>query len=101
MAMDAFFDVVSEEKISEWEVCLQRLREDDPQVQKDAAVKLRQCVERAVRELSTESFEKFEKEVHLRVFSLLHEKVSFPFALLLVWFGACPVAVSHFTWPHV
>lgn len=74
--MDAFFDVVSDEKLLEWEVCLQRLKTDDIDVRKDAAAKLRHCVERAVRELSTESFGKFETELHQRVFNLLSEQVS-------------------------
>lgn len=74
--MDNFFDVVSEEKLLKWEVCLERLRVDDSKVRMDAASKLRHCVERAVRELSTESFEKFEAELHQRVFRLLNEQVS-------------------------
>lgn len=74
--MDTFFEVVSDEKLLEWEVCLQRLRGDDAKVRMDAASMLRHCVERAVRELSTESFEKFELELHQRVFNLLNEQVS-------------------------
>lgn len=82
--MDAFYDVVSDEKLLEWEVCLQRLTADNNEVRVEAAAKLRQCVERALRELSTDSFEKFESEVHQRVFNLLNEKVGLCVALRCV-----------------
>lgn len=74
--MDTFFDVVNHEKLLEWGACLQKLRVDDGKVRLDAAANLRHCVERAVRELSTESFEKFEAELHQHVFNLLNEQVS-------------------------
>ena len=73
--MNALFDVVNDEKLVEWEVCLEKLKIDDLEVQRTAASNLRECVERAVRELSTESFDKFEVEVHQRIFTLLDEKV--------------------------
>lgn len=75
MAMDTFFEGVSHEKLPEWEICLQRLKDKDAEVQKDAAAQLRRCVELAVRELSTENFEHFEGKVHRRIFDLLEEKV--------------------------
>lgn len=74
--MDTLFDVASEDTLLGWEGCLQKLRVDDPKVRLESASKLRHCVERAVRELSTESFENFEKELHQRVFNLLNEQVS-------------------------
>lgn len=77
--MNALFDVVSDEKLLGWEVCLEKLKVDDPEVQRTAASNLRECVERAVRELSTESFDKFETEVHQRIFTLLDEKVGYVF----------------------
>lgn len=75
--MNLFFDTVGDDNrlLLEWEVCLERLKVDDSQVRKDAAANLRLCVERAVREVSTESFEKFEAELHQRVFNLLNGKV--------------------------
>lgn len=89
--MEAFFD----EKLAEWELCLQNLRVDDPEQRKDAASKLRNCVERAVRELSTESFEKFEVELHQRVFALLNEKVCVCVSVFVISFKA--MCVSLFT----
>lgn len=77
--MNALFDAVSDEKLLGWEVCLDKLKVDDPEVQRTAASNLRECVERAVRELSTESFDKFETEVHQRIFTLLDEKVGYLF----------------------
>ena len=83
--MNALFDAASDEKLLGWEVCLDKIKVDDPEVQRTAASNLRECVERAVREISTESFEKFETEVHQRIFTLLDERLGY---LLLPYSGA-------------
>lgn len=82
MAMDTFLHGgsylevgVSNEKQPEWEVCMEMLRDVDPQQQTKAARKLKGCVEKQARELSTDAFEKWEAEVHRRVFERLDEKV--------------------------
>lgn len=75
MAMDTFFMDVSHHQPHECGSYIQRLREHDPEAQQEAAVELRRCVERAVKDLSTEQFEEFERVVHQRVFKLLNEKV--------------------------
>lgn len=74
---DNMFDLITDEKLLEWEVCLARLREsDDKKSREEAANRLKVCVARLARELSTESFEKFETQLQQRVFDLLNEDVS-------------------------
>lgn len=75
MAMDTFLVNVSHDQIRECSQYLQLLREQDPEAQQDAAARLKRCVERAVKDLSTEQFESFEATVHRRVFELLDAKV--------------------------
>ena len=75
--MDNFFGEIGDDKRPEWEMSLQKLRVDDDKVRMDAACKLRHCVEKAVRELSTESFEKFEAVLHKPVSDLRKEQVSY------------------------
>lgn len=99
-AMEALFDVVSDEKL----LCLERLGVGDSKVQQDAAAQLRECVEGAARELSTESFDKFEAEVHQRVFDLLSQKVSPSAArrscglFLLLQYGGTAVCMLNITY---
>lgn len=76
MHMRSFFEGVSREKPPEWEVSLRYLSDPDPETQRDAAQHLKACVEVALRELSTDSFDHFESIVHKRVFALLNETVS-------------------------
>lgn len=70
------FDLITDKKLLEWEECLHLLEEtDDAQVRQATAHKLKVCVGRLSRELSTESFEKFETELQQRVFILLGQPV--------------------------
>lgn len=74
---DNVFDLITDEKLLEWEVCLARLREsDDKKTREETANRLKVCVARLARELSTESFDKFEAQLQRRVFDLLNEPVS-------------------------
>lgn len=71
------FDLITDEKLLAWESCLTVLRQEtDRNARADAAERLTVCVERLARELSTESFEKFELQLHQRVFDMLAEPVS-------------------------
>lgn len=71
------FDLITDKKLLEWEECLHLLEEtDEAQVRQATAHKLKVCVGRLSRELSTESFEKFESELRQRVFNLLGQEVS-------------------------
>ncbi|CAM9685062.1 unnamed protein product, partial [Ectocarpus sp. 12 AP-2014] len=68
------FDLITDEKLLAWESCLTVLRQEtDPSARADAAERLTVCVERLARELSTESFEKFELQLHQRVVDMLAE----------------------------
>lgn len=59
----------------EWEQCLIQLRSEDDHVRQKAATKLRQEVDTMARKLSTDTFEKWEKGLHRRVFNLLKSEV--------------------------
>lgn len=72
------FDLITDEKLLEWKDCLDRLRHidiSDAESRTDYANRLKICVGRLARELSNESFEKFEVELHQRVFDLLAQPV--------------------------
>lgn len=76
MARDALFVSVNHDQLRTWETCLQELREPESEAQQEAAAKLKGCVERAVKDLSTEQFMHFEETVHDGIFKLLEEKVT-------------------------
>lgn len=59
----------------EWEQCLIHLRSEDDDVRQRAATRLRQEVDTMARKLSTDTFEKWEKGLHRRVFNLLKSEV--------------------------
>lgn len=64
-----------EDKIPEWRLCVTGLTNADAKMQEEAAKKLRSQVDATARQLSTEQFDKWEDEVHARVFNLLNGKV--------------------------
>lgn len=74
--MDTFFDgLVSDDELLEEEGHLQKLKVRDDEVL-EAASKVRHCVERDVRELSTEEFENLETKLHQRVLIVLNGQIS-------------------------
>lgn len=75
--IDDLFAVVSDPKLLEWRNCLNTLEiTDDPKERQKAAHKLKICVGRLARELSTETFEQFEGRLQGRVFAILDQPVS-------------------------
>jgi hypothetical protein len=58
-------------KAADWELCITLLRTKAPVVQQRAAKHLRQYVETAVREMSTDAFARFEGELYQRIFALV------------------------------
>ncbi|KAG5176076.1 armadillo-type protein [Tribonema minus] len=58
-------------KAADWELCLSLLRTKNSVVQARAAKHLRQYMETAVREMSSEAFGKFEGELYQRIFALV------------------------------
>lgn len=83
------FDPITDEAM---ESCLKVLRQEtDRSARADAAEKLTVCVERQARGVSTESFEKFELQLHQRVVDMLAEPVS---VVAVVAFFARPPAAG-------
>lgn len=75
--IDDLFAVVSDAKLLEWRESLITLeRTDNPAERADAARKLKICVGRLARELSTETFNEFERRLQSRVVEILNQPVS-------------------------
>lgn len=75
--IDDLFAVVSDAKLLEWRESLLTLeRTDNPAERAEAARKLKVCVGRLARELSTETFNEFERRLQNRVVEILNQPVS-------------------------
>lgn len=75
--IDDLFAVVSDTKLLEWRECLDTLeRTEDKTERANAARKLKVCVGRLARELSTETFNQFEERLQYLVVEILNKPVS-------------------------